>query len=120
MDMEKVLGFGAAILLTVVIIGYFVWDAKRTEARNKNIRAHGIAATAKVLSLKQTGSWNGNNPVVDIELEVTRAGVAPYVVTRNESIPVINAPSVQPGTVLKIKYLASAPDDFVFDEPWAD
>jgi hypothetical protein len=78
-----------------------------------------VPADARVLALRQTGTWSANNPQVEIELEIQIPGKDPYTIRTVKVIPVVNAPSVQPGAILHIKVAADDPNRIVIDEPWS-
>lgn len=110
------------VLTGVVVIGTTVglfWYGGNLVKQDDKLRREGIPAVAKVLALKQTGTWAANNPLVEIELEVQLPGKSPYVTKITEVIPVVNAPSVQPGTSLNVSVAKDDPNRIVINEPWS-
>lgn len=104
---------------TVGTIAGLFWYGGHLVKQDNKLRREGLAATATVLSLKQTGTWAANNPLVEIELEIRLPGRAPYVTTIREVIPVIHAPAVQPGSGLRVRVAADDPGRIVLDEAWS-
>jgi hypothetical protein len=102
----------------VVVLGVAFYTA-HVGYRDEQLRRNGVAATARVVAVKQTGTWSGNNPEVDLSLEISRPGEAPYAHTLRTVVPVVNAPAVQPGTVIRLKIDANDRSRIVIDEPWA-
>lgn len=107
-----------AVVALVVVLGVAFYTA-HVSYRDEQLRRNGVAATARVVAVKQTGTWSGNNPEVELSLEISRAGEAAYTHTLRTVVPVVNAPSVQPGTVIRLKIDAKDRDRIVIDEPWA-
>ena len=89
------------------------------QAGDGRLRAAGEPASARVLSVRQTGTWVNTNPEVALELEVTRSGSAPYRLTLKAVVPQPQLAAVQPGQALRIRVAADRPTRAVLDEPWA-
>ncbi|MCM5680915.1 hypothetical protein M8A51_15420 [Schlegelella sp. S2-27] len=102
----------------VVVLGVAFYSA-HVGYRDEQLRRNGVAATARVVAIKQTGTWSGNNPEVELALEITRPGEPAYAHTLRRVVPVVNAPAVQPGAVIRLKIDPQRPDRIVIDEPWA-
>jgi hypothetical protein len=106
-------------ILTVGTIAGLFWYAGHLVKQDDKLRREGVPADARVLALRQTGTWSANNPQVEIELEIQIPGKDPYTIRTVKVIPVVNAPSVQPGAILHIKVAADDPNRIVIDEPWS-
>ncbi len=102
----------------LVLAGLVVWVVVG-EGRHARLRATGLAASARVVAARQTGTWVNNNPEVALDLEVSVPGRAPYAATLKAVVPQLNLVAVQPGATLAVRV---APDDagrLALDEPWA-
>ncbi|MCW7540756.1 DUF3592 domain-containing protein [Aquabacterium sp. A7-Y] len=106
----------AAVLVIVLGLAFYM---AHLSYRDEQLRRHGVAATGRVISVNQTGSWSGNNPEVALALEVARPGEPPYPHTLTLVVAVVHTPAVQPGQVLRLKIDPKRRDRLVIDEPWA-
>lgn len=84
----------------VFIIGSFVLRA----LEKKQLKKHGKPATAKILSLYETGSTIHQNPVVGFELEVYPSSGAIFRTKTEQTVRRLDIPKIQPNTEVKIKY----------------
>lgn len=84
----------------VFIIGSFV-----LRAHQKNqLRKYGKPATAKILSLYETGSTINQNPVVGFELEVYPSNGAIFRTKTEQTVRRLDIPKIQPNAQVNIKY----------------
>ena len=104
------------LLFWVLFVSYVANVLIAGEKQDQRFRTEGIRATAKVISIRETGSMAADNPVAYLEVEVYREdGVQPYVATFREMIPVIRVPSVQPGRTLHVLILPDDPNKIEVD-----
>jgi hypothetical protein len=65
--------------------------------------ANGEAATAQVLAARDTGTQINMQPVLEIDLLVTRAGHPPYPVTVSQLVPNAQLGMLSPGAMISVK-----------------
>jgi hypothetical protein len=71
-------------------------------ARSAYLLANGQPGTATISAIRDTGTTINDNPVVDLDLQVTVGGSAPYVVTHRQMISRLAIPSFQPGATVPV------------------
>ncbi|HMS63136.1 MAG TPA: SHOCT domain-containing protein [Solirubrobacteraceae bacterium] len=81
----------------------------------QRVTANGVAGTARVLGVTDTGATLNEHPVCEIQLEVTVPGEGPYTTTIRQAIPRMQAPMLQPGTPLPVKVDPADRDSVVLD-----
>jgi hypothetical protein len=81
----------------------------------QQLDATGIAGTAKVLSVADTGASVNDNPVCELRLAVTVPGHEAYETTLRQTIPRLQAPMLQPGTSLPVKVDPQDRDAVILD-----
>ncbi|MYZ41619.1 DUF3592 domain-containing protein [Schauerella aestuarii] len=91
-----------------LFFGTIMFMAIRTSYKDsKAARAllrDGIAASARVHSASQTGSWLNDNPQIAMVLEVTRPDGSTFGVTQTIHVPVLDASRFQAGKIVRVKY----------------
>ncbi|MBI3897456.1 MAG: hypothetical protein HY308_04060 [Gammaproteobacteria bacterium] len=105
--------------IVVLIVGWLTVSVILDQRREGKLRREGLPAIAKVVSVKQTGTWIGNNPQVEMELQVQPAEGDAYVLKHEEVVPIVNLVAIQPGATIRIRVAADDPQQIVFDEAWA-
>jgi hypothetical protein len=85
----------------------------RAGANKKRLLATGVPGQAQVMGVTQTSMYVNNQPVVVLQLQITTATGAPYVVTRRETVPLIMVGRLTNGQPLPVMVNPSRPDDFV-------
>jgi hypothetical protein len=90
-------------LIFIVIFGGVFWSFffKPMMVRNK-LSKTGVAATARIVSLSDTGVTVNMNPQIKLLLEVTPPMGAPYQVEMKQVISRLDTASYQPGTILSV------------------
>ncbi|MBB5958011.1 hypothetical protein FHS29_004619 [Saccharothrix tamanrassetensis] len=73
--------------------------------RQLHIAEHGTDAHAVVLSLVPTGEVRHDRSVVDLTLRVTRPDRTMFDLTRQRALPPSVIPQLQPGAVVRVRYL---------------
>lgn len=81
----------------------------------RDVRAHGLPATAKVLKIWETGVRVNDNPVVGFLLEVHAEGLEPYEAETRALISILAIPQIQPGATLPVKYDPENPERVALD-----
>ena len=117
-DEEVAFGF----LLTAAILGitggvliWFGLRARRAAAEADRITAIGLAGTAMVTGLTQTGMQLNDQPQVKIDLLVSLPGKAPYAASRKEFVPLILLGRLSSGAPLPVKVDPADPQDVIID-----
>ncbi len=64
---------------------------------------NGVAATASITAVRQTGAQINFAPVIELDLLIFGPAGAPYPVTRRETVQQIYLSRAQPGQSLKVK-----------------
>lgn len=92
------------------IVGKF---SGRTEACA--ILAVGVPAPARIVRLVDTGTSINDDPVVEFILEVSPDDAAPFPASTRALISRLDVPSIQPGTVVRVKYDPAEPSRVALD-----
>lgn len=90
-------------------LGDLAAEAGRTQA----LLATGRPGTATVRSLRDTGTTVNDNPVVELDLEVTVDGLAPYDVRHRQTISRLAVPGFQPGLTVPVRVDALDPQTLI-------
>jgi hypothetical protein len=111
-------------LLTAAILGvtgvgliWFGLRARRAAAEADRIATTGLAGTATIAGLTQTGMTLNDQPQVDMELLVSIPGAAPYQAHRKEFVPLILLGRLSSGQPLPVKVDPTDPQLVIID--WA-
>jgi hypothetical protein len=117
---EPILTFGfgltAAILgITGFALVWFGIRARRSASEADRLTTTGIAGTATITGLTQTGMSLNNQPQVGIDLEVSILGRAPYAAHRKEFVPLILLGRLSSGSALPVKVDPADPQSLVID-----
>lgn len=121
--------FGAAVpivaggfFLTAAILGatglVLVWfglRARRGAADADRIATSGLAGTASITSMTQTGMSLNDQPQVEMDLLVTIPGRAPYQASRKEFVPLILLGRLSSGQPLPVRVDPADPQRIVID-----
>ena len=78
-------------------------DSYTGEGDNRPVRETGMAASAEVLEVWDTGVRLNDNPVVGFRLRVTLEDGTSYEAETRNVVSVVHIPQVQPGAVLPVK-----------------
>lgn len=65
-------------------------------AKASELMTNGRPGTATITTLRDTGTTLNDNPVVELDLQVSVGGGAPYAVTHRQAIPRLAIASYQP------------------------
>ena len=106
----RVLAFGG---LAVVIVGFVGWQLRRSrrrEAAHADAWRTGQPATARVVSVRDTGGSINDHPKVDLELEVGRPDGTTSTVTTRLYVARLAVPRVQPGCEIEVRIDPERPD----------
>lgn len=78
-------------------------DLQADGAKAQHLMANGQAGSATITAVRDTGMTIDDNPTVEIDLDVSLAGGAPYAVTHRQTISRIAIPSFQPGATVPVR-----------------
>jgi hypothetical protein len=67
------------------------------------VAATGVAATATITAVRDTGGRINSEPLVELDLLVMPAGRPPYPVTLSSVVPVTGMGLLRPGTALAVR-----------------
>jgi hypothetical protein len=65
--------------------------------------ANGRQGNATITAVRQTGMYVNENPQVEMDLQVTVDGIAPYAATHRQVIAQIAIPQFQPGATVPVR-----------------
>jgi hypothetical protein len=112
----------AGLFLTAGILGVlsagllFVGMRSRSHAAQAaRIIASGVAGSATITGLTQTGMFLNENPQVEMDLMVQVPGKAPYGVKRKQFVPLILLGRLSSGAPLAVKVDPADPNNVVID-----
>jgi len=109
----------AVVLAVAVVITLLAVKLAGTGKRNAamaKLWREGEPAQAVIKRISTRGGGVNDNLVIDLELEVTRAGGEPYPVQASQMISQLAIPRIQPGCQILVKVDPQSPTDLVVDE----
>ena len=95
------MGGGAIFIPFALVIGGAI-HARIKRNRIEGLLETGKQGTAVVLELRDTGVRANDNPRVDMLLEISIEGFAPYKARKKITVPLINLPQVQVGATIGV------------------
>jgi hypothetical protein len=117
---DAAMGFGiTALILGLTGIGLLVFGLRslRSAKDARRVIATGIAGTATITSIAQTGVFINNNPQVELGLTVHLPDRPEYPAVRKEVLPMVLLARFQPGSTLPVKVDPQKQSDVVIQ--WA-
>ena len=96
----------------VAVIGFIV---NRGASSTEQVLAAGVAGTATITGVTQTGMYLNEQPRIKMDLLVQLPGQAPYAAEHTEFVPLILLSRVQPGATLPVKVNPAQPQKVVVD-----
>lgn len=109
--MNLAMMIGGGLIGTVAIISALVLGPMAVNyIRMRRIAATGIAATAEVIALSDSGNRINHQPVANVQMTVTPPGGTAYQATSQATVSGINSPWYQPGRRLSVKFDAQHPE----------
>jgi hypothetical protein len=106
----------AAILgITGIVLLVIGLRVRSSAAANAALLQTGLAGTAVVTGLAQTGMYLNENPQVAIDLRIDLPGREPYVATRKEFVPLILLGRLTSGAPLPVRVDRANPQRLVID-----
>lgn len=78
-------------------------DMAAEAQRANHLATAGVPGTATITALRDTGTSVNDHPVVELDLEVTLPGAAPYAATCRQTINRLFVGNFQPGATVGVK-----------------
>jgi hypothetical protein len=101
-ETTMVVGIGLLVAGCLAPIVVLVRGGAREAAREQRFRATGIAGSARILTVKETGLTVNDAPQVDMTLEVQVQGGHPYQVQHRTMVPRLMIGRLTDGRPLKV------------------
>lgn len=113
------IGIAASVIgILIASIGPFVMilgGSARGGALRRRLQETGVPGTARILSVAETGLTVNDAPQVDLMLEVTIAGRAPYQVRHRELVPRLALGRLSDGRPLQVVVDPVHPDQLLIN-----
>ena len=113
---------GGGLLLTGAILGatglgLFVWARKwqRAAADAERIKTQGVAGTAMILGMRQTGVTLNEQPQIELRLQVSTQMHGAYEVTVKEYVPLMLLGTLSSGRPLPVKVDPANPQRVIIE-----
>jgi len=81
--------------------------------KSRHLSANGRPGTATITAMRRTGTFVDENPEIEMDLQVTVDGMAPYPATHRQVIATIAAPQFQPGATVPVKVDPAEPTSLI-------
>jgi len=94
-----VLSLAITIGVTLLVLRFI----RKTVGQDRSVVQNGIPATAKILSVRQTGVMLNNQPQVEFQLEVHPPSGLPYQAQAKAIVALVSIPQYQPGAEVPVK-----------------
>ena len=78
-------------------------DMQAQNATSQRLMATGRQGTATVTAIRDTGLTVNENPQVELDLQVSVDGTAPYAVTHRQVVSRVAIPAFQPGATVPVR-----------------
>ncbi len=78
-------------------------DMAAEAQRANHLSTAGLPGTATITALRDTGATVNDHPVVELDLQVSLSGGAPYAATTRQTINRLYVGNFQPGTAVSVK-----------------
>ena len=104
-SVRRFAGPAAALsLLAALLAGCAMIDRMSGVAETRRLQASGVAASARIVEIWDTGITVNQDPVIGMKVEVTRADGSTYSATIPKSlISRLDVPRFQPGAVVDVR-----------------
>ena len=83
--------------------------------RTAHLRRDGTEGTARILAVRDTGALVNFDPIVDIDMEVTTGGGAPYQISRREVVSKVALGRIAPGAEIPVMVDPFKPTEVLID-----
>lgn len=92
-----------SLAVTVVLAVVIIRVIRKTMGQDRDIVENGIPASAKILSVRQTGVMLNDQPQVEFLLEVHPPSGMPYQTQAKAVVSLVSIPQFQPGAEVAVK-----------------
>ena len=103
MSLATIIVLVVVSILALITVAAFAPDVMR-HFKTQHILKQGIAATAVIKAVTDTGNRYNNNPQIKLTLEVTPKDGKPYLAELITVVSVVDLSRLQPGAIINIKY----------------
>lgn len=109
--------FVTAAILGLVGVGLLAWGMKmqRGYREAQRLKVLGKQGTARVAGMTQTGTSMNDNPLVELDLEVTVEGRPPYRVSHREWVPLVMLGTLTMGGTLPVRVDPADPSKLMIE-----
>lgn len=113
--LENIVGMSAIFVVAGLICGAYTLRASRSMSAAKGLLSGGVAGTARVLGLQQTGRYMNEQPHVQMELAVETKEHGSYTTTHAEYVPMVMLGTLTNGRPIGVRVDASDRTKLVID-----
>ncbi len=105
-------GIFVAVAIALIVVGLFVG---RGAAATQRVLQTGVAGTATITGLSQTGVYMNQQPQIGMDLLVSLPGQAAYPAHHREIVPLLLLSRLAPGASLPVRIDPANPQKIVID-----
>lgn len=113
--LENIVGMSAIFVVAGLICGAYTLRASRSMSAAKGLLSGGVAGTARVLGLQQTGRYMNEQPHVQMELAVETKEHGSYTTTHAEYVPMVMLGTLTNGRPIGVRVDAKDRTKLVID-----
>jgi hypothetical protein len=89
-------------------------DQMQNDAQKaQHLNANGRAGMATITAVRQTGTFVNENPEIEMDLQVSVEGMAPYPATLRQVVAMVAVPQFQPGAAVPVKVDPMDPNSLI-------
>ena len=92
-----------AVALLLFMAYKFMAPVLKDAGQAGALQQHGVQATAKILSVEQTGIWMNENPQVELTVSVQPVDGTPYTAKIRDVVKIVELPRYQPGQQIGVR-----------------
>jgi hypothetical protein len=81
--------------------------------KTRHLERNGRSGTATITALRRTGTFVNENPEIEMDLQVSVDGMAPYPATCRQVFATLAAPRYHPGATVPVKVDPSEPTSLI-------
>lgn len=116
----SVLAWAAFSVIVFAILATVLVPIMRADERNARILREGVAAKARVSSIRPTGGHHNEDPEVVITLEVLSPSDRPFAATIETFVSPVHLPRFQPGLTVDVRLDPNEPRNVALVIPGED
>lgn len=88
-------------------------DMQAEGQKAQHLMANGRVGSATITAIRQTGMFVNENPQIEMDLQVSLDGTAPYAATHRQVVAMIAIPSFQPGATVPVRVDPQDPQSLI-------